>query len=245
VAGFLPSQNGLHFDNSFPDGPALQIELGPATLRIGNAANGLCGGMVFAALDYWAAGRRPPEDREPPASGTPLFRYLLRRLIESWHLPAGPLVYLRFMQPWYPDGNQRRGPMTVHGRAWHMVVRQWPLVRAELDRGWPCPLGLVKVMSANPADIGKNHQVLAYGYDMAGTAVTVRLYDPNQADNDDVALSFDTADPTVPLTVVMTPDVSAAPGVRYFFRVPYRPKSPPAPKSSLGVTQKAGGDFPA
>jgi len=245
VAGFLPSQNGLHFDNFFPDGPAVQIDLGLATLRIGNAANGLCGGMVFAALDYWAAGRWPPEDRDPPASGTPLFRYLLRRLVESWHLPTGPLVYLRFMQPWHPDGNERLGPMTVHGRAWHMVVRQWPAVRTELDRGRPCPLGLVKVASANPADIRKNHQVLAYGYDVTGTTVAVHVYDPNQADNDDVTLSFEMADPAGPLLVAMTPDVSAAPGVRYFFRVPYRPKSPPAPKSPPRAAQRAGGDFPA
>jgi hypothetical protein len=245
VDGFLPSQNGLHFDNFFPDGPAVQIDLGLATLRIGNAANGLCGGMVFAALDYWAAGRRPPEDRDPPASGTPLFRYLLRRLIESWHLPTGPLVYLRFMQPWHPDGNERLGPMTVHGRAWHMVVRQWPAVRAELDRGWPCPLGLVKVASANPADIGKNHQVLAYRYDVTGTTVGVHVYDPNQADNDDVTLSFEVADPPGPLSVAMTPDVSAAPGVRYFFRVPYRPKSPPAPKSPQRAPQSGGGDLPS
>jgi hypothetical protein len=244
VGGFLPSQNGLHFDNFFPDGPVFTIDLRLATLRVGNAANGLCGGMVFAALDYWAAGRPPPEDRDPPAGGTPLFRYLFRRLIDSWDLPAGPLVYLGFMQPWYPDGKRSRGPFTVHGRAWHMVVRQWPAVRAQLDRGWPCPLGVVKLASANPADISKNHQVLAYGYDVTGTTAEVHVYDPNQADNDDVTLSFELADPAGPLPVVMTPDVSAAPGVRHFFRVPYRPKSPPALMSPQVTTQRAGGDVP-
>jgi hypothetical protein len=245
VGGFLPSQNGLHFDNFFPDGPLLTIDLGLAMLPVGNAANGLCGGMVFTALDYWAAGRPPPDDRDPPASGTPLFRYLFRRLIDSWDLPAGPLVYLRFMQPWYPDGDRSWGPFTVHGRAWHIAVRQWPAVRAQLDRGWPCPLGLVKVASANPADIGKNHQVLAYGYDATGRTIALHVYDPNQGDNDDVILSFGTAEAAGPLPVALTPDVSAAPGVQYFFRVPYRPKSPPALKSPPRATQRAGGDFPA
>jgi hypothetical protein len=164
-------------------------------------------------------------------------------LIDSWGLPGGPLVYLRFMQPWYPEGDRRRGPFTLHGRAWHMAVRQWPEVRADLDRGRPCPLGLVKLASANPADLGKNHQVLAYGYGITGTAVTLRLYDPNQADNDDVTLSFDTADASARLPVTMEPDVSAARGVRYFFRVSYRPKSPPAghaqraPKSVTAPTR--------
>jgi hypothetical protein len=228
VPGFLPSENGLHFPNAFPEGPVVKIGLGVATLRLGNAANGLCGGMVFAALDYWTAGRPPPEDREPPAYGTPLFRFLLRRLIDSWDLPGGPLVYLRFMQPRYPEGDQHRGRFTLHGRAWHVAVRQWPAVRADLDRGRPCPLGLVKLASANPADIGKNHQVLAYDYEMTGTAVAVRLYDPNQADNDDVTLSFDLADAGASGPLRMDPDASAAPGVRYFFRVPYRPKPAPA-----------------
>jgi hypothetical protein len=228
VPRFLPSDNGLHFDNFFPDGPVMEIDLGLATWPVGNAANGLCGGMVFAALDYWTAGRPPPDDTEPPAFGTALFRYLVRRLIDSWGLPGGPLVYLRFMQPWNPDGDRHRGPFTLHGRAWHMAVRQWPAVRADLDRGRPCPLGLVKLASANPADIGKNHQVLAYGYDVTGSAVTVRLYDPNQAGDDDVTLSFDLADSSASLRVRMEPDVSATGGVRYFFRIPYQPKSPPA-----------------
>ena len=241
MRAFLPSQHGLHFDNAFPEGPVIRIDFGVATLGVGNAANGLCGGMVFTALDYWTARRPPPADRQPPAYGTPLFGYLRRRLIDSWRLPAGPLVYLRFMQPWYPDGERRSGPLTFHGRAWHIAVRQWPALRADLDRGWPSPLGLVKVASAKPAEIGKNHQVLAYGYDLVNSAVTLHIYDPNQADNDHVTLSFDIGDPTAPSPVAMVPDVSAVPGVLYFFRVRYSSKSPP-PAPTGGQSARAASD---
>ena len=110
-----------------------------------------------------------------------------------------------------------------------MAAREWPAVQADLDRGQPCPLGLVKVASANPADIGKNHQVLAYGYDRVGAAVTMHVYDPNQADNDHVTLSFElSSDPGAFTTAVLAPDVATVPGVLCFFRVRYRPKSPPA-----------------
>jgi hypothetical protein len=228
VAAFAPSVNGLHFDNAFPAGPAFRIDLGVTTLNIGNAANGLCGGMVFAAMDYWVQGDAPPPDTTPPAPGTPLFGYLVRRLIDSWDLPNGPLTYLALMNPLYPDGDAAVGPLRRHGRAWRMVTKEWPAVRASLDVGRPCPLGLVKVVSANPMDIGKNHQVLAYGYDQSGPAVRLAVYDPNQADRDDVVIGLDTSEPTRPVNLTMVPDASADPGTLCFFKVPYEPRTPPA-----------------
>jgi hypothetical protein len=227
VTGFVPSVNGLHFDNAFPDGPALTIDLGVTTLNVGNAANGLCGGMVFAALDYWALGGPPPPDTVPPAGGTPAFQYLVRRLIDSWGLPNGPLTYLALMNPLYPDGDEGLGPVKVHGRAWRMVTQEWPAIRASLDAGQPCPLGLVKLASANPLDIGKNHQVLAYGYDLLGTSLRLAVYDPNQADRDDVVIALDVADATQPVGLTMVPEASAISGILCFFKVDYAPKTPP------------------
>lgn len=228
VPGFLPSTHGLHFDNSFPDEPAVTIDLGIAKVPIGNAANGLCGGMVFAVLDYWTHGVLPPADTTPPASGTPLFNYLVRRLIDSWDLPSGPATYLKLMNPLFPDGDDRLGPFTVHGRGWRMAVREWPAIKAEIDAGNPCPLGLVKLKSANPLDLGKNHQVLAYGYDQAGTAVTLWLYDPNQSNTDQVALGFDIGQPSAPVPVTTVANASGIPDVLCFFKVDYGPKTPPS-----------------
>jgi hypothetical protein len=215
TTGFLPSLHGLHFDNAFPPGPALTFNLGRAHLGIGNAADGLCGGMVFAALDYWDVGRPPPPDTAPPAPGTPLFRYLVQRLIDSWHLPGGPLAYLARMVPWWPATPPSVRPLSV--------AEQWPAVQADLDAGRPCPLGLVRIRSANPLDLGQNHQVLAYGYRRAGSALRLQVYDPNQADADDVALCLDLCRPTA---IAMEPQETAS-EVLSLFRVQYDPRTPP------------------
>lgn len=60
---FLPSRDGLAFTNTWPPEPALSLPSPFGTIGIGNAANGLCGGMIFAALDYWNAGRPAPVSR--------------------------------------------------------------------------------------------------------------------------------------------------------------------------------------
>jgi hypothetical protein len=207
---FRPSLHGLHFDNAFPSGPALTLSLGRANVGIGNAADGMCGGIVFTALDYWNVGRPPPPHVAPPAPGTPLFRYLVRRLIDSWHLPGGPLAYLARMAPWWPGGQVP-------------LLDQWPFVQADLDAGRPCPLGVVRLRSANPLDLGKNHQVLAYGYQLTGSALRLQVYDPNQADADDVALCLDLHRPT---SIAMEPQATACQVVS-FFRVQYDPRTPP------------------
>jgi hypothetical protein len=230
VTGFRPSANGLHFSNAFPDQPALIVDLGVATLQMGNAANGLCGGMVFAALDYWTRGSPPPPDTIPPEAGTALASYLVRRLIDSWDLPRGPLTYLTLMNPVYPDGDRRVGPVTVPGRARRMISREWPAIRASLDAGRPCPLGVVRVRSANPLELGKNHQVLAYGYDLTGSDLRLAVYDPNRADDDGVVLGLDLADPESPVAVTAGGAGAEPSGILCFFTVPYRPKTPPLPE---------------
>lgn len=228
VPGFLPSTGGFRFDNRFPSGPVMTIDLGIVSIPIGNAAQGLCGGMVFAANDYFLAGRLPPDDPTAPVGGTPLFTYLVRRLIDSYHLPGGPATYLALMNPLLPDGDARLGPLTVHGRASRMITREWPAIRAELDAGRLCPLGLVTVKSANPGALGQNHQVLAYGYDLEGTALRLAIYDPNRAGDDTVTIALDVRYPDQPTSVTMTPDGSL-PRLTCFFRVVYQSPSGPLP----------------
>jgi hypothetical protein len=43
--------------------------------------------MVFAALDYWCADAVAPAHR--PVRGDPLYGFIVGRLIDSWHPPAG------------------------------------------------------------------------------------------------------------------------------------------------------------
>lgn len=204
---FQPSRHGFTFANSWPAGPA--IWAGP--VGIGNAARGLCGGMVFAALDYWHASRPPPADR--PAPGAPLFRFIVRRLIQSWRIPAGVARYYQGML----SSDARLGARTI--------ARQWPRVRVILDTGQPAALGVVTVGTANPLWLGHNHQVLAYGYDADGPRVTLRVYDPNSGPDDGVAIRFSTAPPGTPAFVH---NLSVGWPVRGFFLTRYTPAEPPA-----------------
>jgi hypothetical protein len=226
VPGFLPSTSGLRFANSFPHVPVRRIGIpGVLSVPIGDASNGLCGGMAFAARDYFEAHRPPPADTTAPGSG-PLFDYLVDRLFDSFDLPFGPVKYLQLMSPAMPDADSvlSRIGLAPHGRAWRTIVQEWPTIRADLDAGHPSPLGLVRIRSTNPVDLKQNHQVLAYGYDLEGTALTLRVYDPNWPGRDDATFSLDIGSPTRAVTIEPVPP---GPPVLAFFRVGYRSAAPP------------------
>jgi hypothetical protein len=225
VPGFLPSSAGFRFPNSFPHVPVRRIGVpGVLSVGIGDAANGLCGGMAFAARDYFEAKRPMPDDTEAPGEGA-LFDYLVERLFDSFNLPFGPATYLALMSPALPDAETfwSRLGLAPHGRAWRMVT-EWPKVRADIDAGHPSPLGLVRIKSTNPMDLKHDHQVLAYGYDLDGTALTLRLYDPNHPGGDDVTMTLDIADATRPIPVTASPP---GPPVYAFFRINYVRATPP------------------
>lgn len=228
---FLPSKHGLAFDNSWPAGPAVSIPLGIGVLGIGNAGRGLCGGMVFAALDYWHAGVAP--QAEQPLAGTPLFRFIVRRLVDSWRVPAGVARYYRWML--LPDqdrpaisGRRTGGPRA--GVARRTIEEHWPAVQAMLDAGLPAALGVVTVASANPLLLGGNHQVLAYGYETAGSVVILHVYDPNVGPDDSVRIRFDTA----AKPAMFAHNLGLQRPVRGFFLTKYRPASPPGHTGASG-----------
>jgi hypothetical protein len=226
VLGFLPSTHGFRFANSFPHVPVRRIGIpGVLSVPIGDASDGLCGGMVFAARDHFEADRPPPELASPPREGE-LFDYLVDRLFDSFDLPFGPVRYLQLMSPLLPDGETlwSRLRLAPHGRAWRTIRQEWPKVRAEIDEGHPSPLGLVRVRSSDPFQLKRNHQVLAYGYDLDGPRLALRLYDPNRPGDDDVTLSLSLANPDRPTPLVLDPPGTP---VLAFFRVPYRPAPPP------------------
>jgi hypothetical protein len=211
AASFLPSRHGFAFDNSWPPEPAVRVRTPIGAIGIGNAARGLCGGMVFAALDYWHAGRRPPADR--PAAALPLYHFIVRRLVRSWHIPAGVATYYRWML---------RSDSDVAHRT---VVQQWPRVQALLDRGQPAALGVVTVASANPLLLGHNHQVLAYGYRRDGAHLTVAVYDPNSGPDDRVFIRFDAA---AAVGAAFAHNVNIGWPLRGFFLTGYASARPPA-----------------
>jgi len=77
------------------------------------------------------------------------------------------------------------------------IEREWPRIRAEIDAGLPCVVGLIRVSGSSPWLLSRNHQVLAWAYsaesdegEARGGRATIRLrvYDPNHPGDDDVAL---------------------------------------------------------
>lgn len=229
VPGFLPSTSGLHFANDFPHVPDLTVQLLGKEIGLGDAANGLCGGMAYAVRDLFQAGVAPPPLTSPPSKGA-LFDYLVLRIFASFDLPRGVLTYLHLMSPLLSDGETwaSEHALAPHGRAWTTVRQEWPKVRRDLDGGKPSPLGVIQVKSNDPRKLGINHQVLAYGYALGGEGdreVTLRIYDPNFPDRDDVTFSFDTAHPDRATPIERS---HGSHPVYAFFRTAYRFRKPPA-----------------
>src|SRR5271165_5306244 len=221
-ASFLPSRDGFAFTNSWPSAPAVSVPTPFGSVGIGNAALGLCGGMVFGALDYWEAQVAPPVAQ--PAPGTPLFQFIVKRLIDSWHVPAGVAEYYQWMNLPTADSSFSvlgRTLVSQRGLSWRTIEQQWPQVKASIDAGQPAALGLVTMASANPGMLGHNHQVLAYAYQLAGSAVSLRVYDPNTGRADDVHIQFSTSAPTTATS--FSHNINIGFPVRGFFLTAYSP----------------------
>jgi len=115
VGDFRPSIHGLHFPNAWPPGPTLRLgPFDPRWFGVGDASQGLCGGMAFVVGDCWAAGVLPPEDRQPPPVDSPRFRRLVHRQVESLDWGRLPLA-LWFRSVW-PDRTAPPGPEPPSGR---------------------------------------------------------------------------------------------------------------------------------
>ena len=175
VPGFLPSTHGLHFANRFPPGPTVRFGIvDPRRIGIGDASKGLCGGMSWYVRDRFHAGQPAPQDTEPPANGSPLFRSLVRLQVKS-------LEWLRT-----PLGFWLMGARSADRIARRSRDREWPRIRAAIDRGRLAQVGLVRHKGLNPFNLTKSHQVVAYGYTIEGETVRLRIYDPNWPNRDDV-----------------------------------------------------------
>jgi hypothetical protein len=244
VPGFAPSTSGFHFANSFSSVPLLTINVLGQNVPIGDASNGLCGGMVFAVRDFFESRVPVWPDTTAPSSGT-LFDYIVKRLLDSFNLTLpppsppppfitptppfgpGPATYMWLMNPALPDHETlaSNALLAPRGRAWIMIVEQWPKIQADIDNGRLSPIGLVEIKSLDPVKMGMNHQVLAYGYKLDGTDLSIHVYDPNHPDDNTVAMSLSIADPQ-PTTAVT---YSTGETILCFFRAEYSFASPPPP----------------
>ncbi len=245
VPGFAPSTSGFHFINSFPSVPLLTLNVLGQSIPIGDASNGLCGGMVFAVRDFFETGVAMWPDTTPPSSGT-LFDYIVNRLFDSFDLllppppppppfitptspfGPGPATYMWLMDPALPDHETvaSNALLAPHGRAWVMAMEEWPKIQSDIDKGILSPMALLELKSTDPTMMGKNHQVLAYGYKLNDTELDIHVYDPNHPGNDTVKLSLNIGNPQQTTPVVY----STGETILCFFRTSYyRDGSPPPP----------------
>lgn len=232
VPKFLPSRNGLHFTNSWPSEPNYTINILGQNVTLGNASKGLCGGMAYTVNDLYQARLLPPPETVNPAEGTPLFNYIVARLTNSFD-EADVTHYLSWIQ--MNDGDTLFG----HGLAWHEINEEWPAIKQDLDSGRPSALGLVSGRQpplvgflTGIANLGACHQVLAWGYDLNGSNLTIHVYDPDYlGDNNTITLNIGNPAQATPLTMSNNP-----PGhFRGFFRTHYQYHNPRTPVSGAFV----------
>ncbi len=177
VPGFLPSTHGLHFANRFPPGPTVRFgPIDPRWIGIGDAVGRPVRRDELVrprAVRGRACPSRPIPRRRPTArrcsglsSGARSCRSTGcgRRSASGGWARSGPDRARRQSRdvewPQDPRRHRRRTPRD----------------------GRPRP----RTRAATRSDLTQNHQVLAYAYEVDGDAVTLRLYDPNWPDRDDV-----------------------------------------------------------
>jgi hypothetical protein len=216
IDGFLPSSHGFHFANAWPHGPTVRFgPLDPRMIGIGDAADGLCGGMVYVAADLFKSGVAVPPDREPFGNGSPRFKAIVRRQVESLAWLTVPVRY------WLRSAI---GGSFGSDRARQALEHEWPKAKAELDAGRPALIGLIRVASMDPRSLTLNHQVLAWGYAEDGRGITLNLYDPNWPDRDDVTIRIH-LDPALRPTGLTQ---STGEPLLGWFVLPYSPAEPRA-----------------
>jgi hypothetical protein len=167
MTGFGVTKHGFRFGNSFENpvfGPPINF-----------TTKGLCGGNSYTVLDYFFAGVEIPRQTYRPAHSSPLHAYLSQRQFTS---------LLENVGPWFNYHNNPGGLRNLEIFNWGLR-EQLAVLRTYIDRGVPVPLGL-KFTSGDP--FGKDHQVVAIGYDMgkykgdvgdSKEDLKIFLYDPN------------------------------------------------------------------
>ncbi len=168
---FHPEKNGFQFINTgfkpfVGDAGSIKIDF-----------SGFCGGMTYAAGDYFYNRRITPNQDYSPAPGTKLYGHLHSRQSKSIENFAGQVAEYKF---------------TVFNRdhefwRWGVDHKLKELIR-NLDNNRPTPILLLRINKG----IAENHIVMAIGYDLGGYSwknekdpnvnnIKIFTYDPNEA----------------------------------------------------------------
>lgn len=195
---------------------------------ITHAEAGLCGGMVYTVMDYYAVHLLPPEQTSAPNSRNDvLFEAIRERLWDSFDVGGEGHRFLGYSSPHYPNGDEGviQAIGLTRGRSWITYREAWPQIQQDIDAGNLSPVGLIQTDSL---DIGNNHQVLAYAYEKSGQDITLYIYDPNEAQQE-IALKFNITETDGEVHIAR---MGGKPGSDHrifcFFRINgYTPKPPP------------------
>ncbi len=181
---------------------------------------GLCGGMSYAALDYYKTGKKIPQQNYMPAEGMPLQSYLYDRQIKS-----------------LTENLDRWGEFFINpGGARNREFFNWGLqngsgqlgrLMSYIDRGEPVVLGLSSCGDGCAGD----HQVIAIGYQLGrykgdlghyADDLTIFVCDPNYPE------VITKMKPNFSQGYFYYPDTYGNPRWRtYFVDTKYSPKTPP------------------
>jgi hypothetical protein len=180
---FSPTKDGFRFANAFENVIFEESPFGRVATR------GRCGGMAFAALDHFYAGAEMPgftpaqlpENGVPP-DAHPLARYIYRRQIDSFMVLSAAKYVTWSLAP--DDAG-----FLVKGVSRWTKEDEWRKLRASIDTGKPCVLGLIRARDFG--HLGDNHQVVAYGYEYSPEkqSMTVQIYDVNYPSRETALLS--------------------------------------------------------
>ena len=229
VEGFVPSRSGLPFRNDYPAGTMWPIVDLPVVgnLVAADAGNGLCGGFGFTVVDLFLSAPRlePPQDATRPPAGSPRFEYLTHRLLDSFNgaVPYGTILKIF---DWIQTSNG--DDFLRHGLGHMMTTDEWPNIKLDIDSNRPSPIVLVGPPQSALGDVStikqalaNSHQVVACGYDLGPSDVTIHVYDPNNPSEDNATLTVSLAHPERP---VVTANMGRE--VRGLFRSHYTWKDP-------------------
>lgn len=174
MTNFVPNIHGFHFKNNF-ENEVFDIGIASWTTK------GRCGGMAYAALDYYHYGipipMHIPEDfsnSSSPEVDSKLAKYIYDRLIDSFTF---------YNARKFHDWTWKRDHSTwIFGEGVPQLSKQkeFPKLKDLLENDGPQVIGLVG--ATNITEIGsKNHQVVAcgYEYDEATEKITIITYDNN------------------------------------------------------------------
>jgi hypothetical protein len=157
---FNPLSHGYYFPNRFEFKGLSRI----VKMIKSNFIYGMCGGMVFTAMDYYFDQEKLPGFKavdELPLSYT---KYLWKRQTQSVSIS----VLLKIIQ---------FATLPVSKSMQKSTLEELPKIIERLNDGLPAPIVIIRSsFFQNPTH---NHQVLITGYEDNGSTLDLEIYDPN------------------------------------------------------------------